>query len=253
MLLLTEFILRLSFGLSLAMACTSPRWVSSGYYRNNLYVLLGLNVLASLVAWMGLQEPPLPLWPPAAAAVLSYVGAVLWLYEAPRSGRAVLAAIAAVTLVGAWLLGGTTESASSGASVLAWLDPIGGGLVLGATMAAMLLGHWYLNAPGMSLDPLKRLVLAMGAALVLRGLVCGLGLAADFAAEGPYDLQRWLFLSLRWLAGLAGAGAAAVMAWQTLKIPNTQSATGILYVGVIVTFVGELTSLLLSDESLYPL
>jgi formate-dependent nitrite reductase membrane component NrfD len=43
------------------------------------------------------------------------------------------------------------------------------------------------------------------------------------------------------------------MVWETLKIPNTQSATGILYVAVIGTFVGELTGLLLSAESSYPL
>jgi hypothetical protein len=256
MLLLTQFIFRLTFGLSLAMACTSPRRVSSGYYRNNLYVLLGLNVLASLVAGMGLQQPALPLWPSVIAAALSYVGAVLWLYEQPRPGIAALAGIAVAALFGAWLSTGAPESsaaAPSGSAALRWLAPVGGGLVLGVTMAAMLLGHWYLNAPGMSLVPLKRLVLAMGAALLLQASLCGLGLAADFSAEGPYDMQRWLFLSLRWLAGLAGAAVAAVMAWQTLKIPNTQSATGILYVGVIVTFVGELTSLLLSDESLFPL
>jgi hypothetical protein len=254
MLLLTQFILRLSFGLSLAMACTSPRWVSSGYYRNNLYVLLGLNVLACLVAWMGLQQTaPLPVWPPLLAAVLSYAGAVFWLYERWRPGLIALGSLALVTLIGAWLAVARPEIKSFGALALRWLDPIGGGLVLGVTMAAMLLGHWYLNAPGMSLTPLKRLVLAMGAVLFLRAVLCGLGLAADFAAEGPYGLQRWLFVSLRWLAGLGGAGAAAVMAWHTLKIPNTQSATGILYVGVIVTFVGELTSQLLSDESLFPL
>ena len=41
------------------------------------------------------------------------------------------------------------------------------------------------------------------------------------------------------------------MSWQTLKIPNTQSATGILYVAVITTFLGELTSLLLSAARLF--
>jgi hypothetical protein len=66
-------------------------------------------------------------------------------------------------------------------------------------------------------------------------------------------LERWLFLSLRWLSGIVGAAAVAALTWQTLKIPNTQSATGMLYVGVIVTFVGELTSQLLSAESLFPL
>ena len=58
-----------------------------------------------------------------------------------------------------------------------------------------------------------------------------------------------MFLSLRWLSGLVGALALTVMAWKTLKIPNTQAATGILYVAVIVTFLGELTSLLMAAQA----
>ena len=65
--------------------------------------------------------------------------------------------------------------------------------------------------------------------------------------------QWWLFLLLRWSFGLVGVAVLAWMAWQTLKIPNTQSATGILYVAVIGTFVGETMALLLSAESLFPL
>jgi len=61
------------------------------------------------------------------------------------------------------------------------------------------------------------------------------------------------FVALRWLAGLIGVGALAVMTWQTLKIPNTQSATGILYVAVIGVFIGELTSQLLSAHASFPL
>jgi hypothetical protein len=62
-----------------------------------------------------------------------------------------------------------------------------------------------------------------------------------------------LFELLRWSFGLIGVLALLWMTWQTLKIPNTQSATGILYVAVIGTFVGELTGLLLSAESAFPL
>jgi hypothetical protein len=43
------------------------------------------------------------------------------------------------------------------------------------------------------------------------------------------------------------------MAWQTLKIPNTQSATGILYVGVIFVFLGELAALVLSGKLGHPI
>ena len=58
--------------------------------------------------------------------------------------------------------------------------------------------------------------------------------------------QTWTLLALRWTAGISGTAIVLCMAWQTLRIPNTQSATGILYVAVIFTFLGELASLLLS-------
>ena len=61
------------------------------------------------------------------------------------------------------------------------------------------------------------------------------------------------FLALRWLAGLIGTLVMAGMTWQTLKVPNTQSATGILYAGMILAFIGELTAALLSAESPFPL
>jgi hypothetical protein len=250
--LLVQFALRLAFGTSLAMAFTPPKQVSSGYYRNNLYVLLGLSVLVSLIVWGNSTGQTLPMWLPLAAGAACYAGAVCWLYEKPTPGIAILALISATTLAAALLARPQTESATKMARFLASFDPVAGGLVLGTTFAAMLLGHWYLNAPGMALAPLRRLVLAMLAAAALRALLAGLGLWLE-SAERDFDFGRWLFVALRWLAGLLGAAAAALAAWGTLKVPNTQSATGILYAGVIATFLGELTSLLLSSESTYPL
>ena len=43
------------------------------------------------------------------------------------------------------------------------------------------------------------------------------------------------------------------MAWETARIRSTQSATGILYVVVIVCFLGELTSQLLVEKTGYTL
>ena len=99
MILLSQFLLRISFGLAVGMALTSSRQVTSGYFRNHLYVLLGFNVLATLAAVS--QPVQLLLWPPLAAAVLSYFGAVAWLYEQPRAGKSLLWAVAGCTLVGA--------------------------------------------------------------------------------------------------------------------------------------------------------
>ena len=254
MALLTQFILRLSFGLAAAMLLASPRQVTSGYYRNNLYVLLGLNALAALVAWIGPSGEGLAIWPALVAAVASYAGAASWLYEKAGPGMLALAAVAASSLAGAWLT--TANSVASGPQAGIWLwavDPAAGGAVLGVTMAAMLLGHWYLNAPGMSLAPLFRLTNGMIAVLIIRTALAATGLWLSFQAGEAFDLTQWLFVAMRWLTGLAGALVVAVMARQTLKIPNTQSATGILYVGVILTFIGELTAQLLSRGKPFPL
>jgi hypothetical protein len=131
------------------------------------------------------------------------------------------------------------------------------GLVLGLTMAAMLLGHWYLNAPGMSLEPLKRLLSAATLAVSLQALLSGCDVASTVAAElrsagapeltsAPNTQQWFIFLALRWSFGILGVLALLWMARRTLEIPNTQSATGILYVAVIGVFVGELAAALLS-------
>ena len=233
-----------------AMALVPPRQVTSGYFRNNLYVLLGLNVLATLVSLAAPEQ--FVLAPPLVGAIACYIGGALWLYEKPMAGRWALCLIALLDLAGGWLsprpLGLTTT-----AHVLFDADLITGGLVLGTTMAAMLLGHWYLNSPTMALAPLRRLIWIMGGAIALRTLTDGLGLSLELQAATWPSQGVLLFILLRWLAGIFGAAGLTVMAWKTLLIPNTQSATGILYVGVIATFIGELVSLLLSSSTAYPL
>jgi hypothetical protein len=243
--ILVQFIFRLSFGMALGMALTSPRQVTSGYYRNHLYVLLGLAVLATMVALGGNDR--LTLAPPLSAAILSYVGSVLWLYGKPRAGIAALLLISAVCLWGAWQATAWPPSGSTLETTLSALDPVSGGLVLGFTMAAMFLGHWYLNSPGMAIGPLERLIVLLGAAVCLRALVEAAVLAVELRTTMLAGDQI-LFLALRWLSGIFGAFALAVMAYRTLKIPNTQSATGILYVCVIATFLGELVSLLMTVQ-----
>ncbi len=76
-LVLTEFVYRLAFGLALAMACTSPRLVTSGYFRVHSYVVLGLSALAAAVAF---TEPDrFVIWPALATAAASYAASVIWL------------------------------------------------------------------------------------------------------------------------------------------------------------------------------
>lgn len=246
--LLSQFLLRLAFGLAVGMAITSPRLVSSGYFRNHLYVTLGLTTLATLA--LAKLSSNVAMWLAITAAVASYVASVCWLYEAARAGRAATWLVAALSLAAALL-----APSSPGGSVLQPLQIVSvvlSGLVLGLTVAAMLLGHWYLNSPGMELAPLRRLLVAAASAVVLKALQSGACLIAQ--ATTTSATTEWsLFVALRWSFGLVGVLILLGMAWQTLKIPNTQSATGILYVAVIGVFVGEMTAALLSVNSAFPL
>jgi hypothetical protein len=235
--------------MALGMALTNPRLVTSGYYRNHLYVLLGLGVLATMAALT--RATSMDLAPPLSLAILSYMGSVLWLYEKPRAGIVTLALISAVSLWGALQTSDWHGANDAATTALVALDTVSGGLVLGITMAAMFLGHWYLNSPTMAIGPLARLVVMLGAAVCLRAAVEAADLTL-YLRSTSITTEQILFLTLRWLSGIVGTFVLVVMAYKTLKIPNTQSATGILYVCVITTFLGELVSLLLIAGSAQP-
>jgi hypothetical protein len=247
--LLAQFLLRLAFGLAIGMGITSARQVSSGYFRNHLYVTLGLATLAGL-ALAKIGSPAA--WLAGSAAVLSFLGAALWLYESPRAGKIALWLVALCAASAAV----TSQLTISPDNVNPWWQGasiINSGLVLGTVFASMLLGHWYLNAPGMSLEPLKKLLAASAIAVSAQALISAIGTATAWSAQTELSSAWILFVVLRWSFGIFGVLALLCMAWRTLQIPNTQSATGILYVAVIGVFVGELMAALLSAESAIPL
>ena len=266
--ILVEFIFRLTFGVAAAMGLTRSDQVTGGFYRVHLWVLLGLQTLAFLVLY---SRPPGKTWHSLilhwqsgcalAAAILCFVGAAVWMYDQRRAGKAIIWIVAALALAGCLLpiVGPVLyPQYVSPAKPMLWqvADRVTGGLLLGLVTTAMLLGHWYLNTPTMKLEPLRKLIWLLAAAVVARAVVCGAGAGLNLSEQAARDsLQTtWLvFLALRWLAGIVGVLSMAWLTWQTLKIPNTQSATGILYAGVILAFIGELTSQLLSAEARYPL
>jgi hypothetical protein len=184
---------------------------------------------------------------------MSYIGSVVWLYERRKAGMYLLYLVALIGLIAAGLATRWPPEASPQQVALGYCDLVSGGLLLGSTLSAMFLGHWYLNTPTMELVPLKRLVTLMVGAILARSLLAAVGLSLYVAEESSLAMVFWIFIALRWLSGLLGTLALAILTWQTLKIPNTQSATGILYAGVICAFIGELTAQLLSVDRLYPL
>lgn len=259
---LVQFVFRLTFGMALCMAVTPSKLVTAGFYRVHLWVLMGLNTFAALAALSsresmddaGISASPV-IGVAIGLAVASYIASVIWLYEEEVVGGVFLYGIALVGLVGAAVSTPWSEAAGSLGVVMGFLELVSSGMLLGATMAAMLLGHWYLNTPSMALLPLKRLVQMMIAAAVVRTVLAGAGLWLHLDEAGGESLESmfWVWIAARWVLGLLGAIMMGLLAWYTLKVPNTQSATGILYAGVIVVFMGELFSQLLSVGELYPL
>ncbi|MEX1042199.1 MAG: hypothetical protein WDZ51_16325 [Pirellulaceae bacterium] len=251
--ILVEFLLRLAFGFSICLAFSSPRDIEADFFRFQAWVIMGICAVAAAVVTMGLATPDADaistsrhslllglLWGACGAA---YFASIVWLYRRLWLGRLLLIVQALVTLAASAAMLPAWDLNPQGLSI--WgADFITGGMLLGSTTTAMLLGHWYLNNPGMKLAPLERLVGMMGLAIVARALLCGFGVAVVFSEMGQTEL---VFVTLRWLWGLIGLFVLTFMTWQTVKIPNTQSATGILYVGMIGVFLGELSSQLLSQ------
>jgi len=236
--LLVDFLCRCGWGLAAALAVTPAALVPAGFFRVNLLVVLGI---ASVAAFLARAEVPGPAWLlAAAAATIAWIGSIAWYAERIRGG--VLACrLAALVLAAATVLVQPRSGAVAAGEALV------SGLVVGLTVHAMLLGHWYLNAPGMSVDALRRMIDWALAAWGIQLVLCLAGAAALLQSEAarPTGGTATALLSLRWLAGLVGLPVLLVMSRKTLDIPNTQSATGILYVACLAAILGELTSQLL--------
>jgi hypothetical protein len=248
--MLADFAVRLAFGLAISLLLTSWRAVPLGFFRTQALVILGLLVLAGLDQARS-TGPVWALWALVAAAIMAYAAAVAWGLGLPRFGigATVLVALAATAWQGAASQSAATPFWGHGA-----LSRLSSGFLLGSTLTAMLLGHHYLTAPAMSIEPLKRIITLMACALVARFALAGLGIWAGvdghFGKGGSaHDTQTGLFLAARIGMGFVGAAVATYMTWKSAQIRSTQSATGILYIAMIFVIFGELTSMILAGRA----
>ena len=256
--LLVDFLCRFSFGLAVGLCITPVTLVPSGFFRVNMLVLLGLTTFAALLSsTLGLYANT---WLLSVAATVAWIGSILWYTDRQWSGL-VCCGGAATLCAAATALTGELVIAQVGVRILS-------GCLIGLTVNAMLLGHWYLNAPGMRVDVLRRsidqtlFVWSLLFFLVVAIIIWQFGnikdpnasLSSNFfravttatsGVDGDLDATGLALLWLRWLAGLIGLPILLLMSRLTLEIPNTQSATGILYVACLAVILGELTAQLL--------
>ena len=248
--MLADFTIRLAFGLAVSLLLTSSRAVPLGFFRTQALVILGLLVLAGL----DLARAGGPTWALSAlvaAAVIAYFAAIAWGVGLPRFGTAASALMALVTA--AWL-GAASQSVSAPFWIYNAGSRLSSGFLLGSTLTAMLLGHHYLTAPAMSIEPLKRVISLIAWALLARCLLAGSGIWAwetGTIGAGAFaeDSHTAMFLAARWGMGIVGSAIATFMTWKTAQIRSTQSATGILYIAMIFVLFGELTSMILAGAS----
>ncbi len=134
-------------------------------------------------------------------------------------------------------------------------------LLLGATASGMLLGHWYLIDVGMPLTPFVRIWRLYRASLLLQLATLTLSLvllqlcgrAPTLAAMQRLWSEHRELLWTRLGLGPLPALVIAWMIWRTLAIPQTMAATGLFYVAVLTTVVGEMLGRFLLYRTSLPL
>jgi len=248
--LLAEFCGRLACGLACMMAFTSTRAVGVQFFRTMMFTVLGLDVLAILVGpGLGHATGILLL----ICSVTAFGGSVAWTLGRVGAGWS-LAVLLMLLSCAALVWPRDAVDRAGGVSIAVAAVSLVSALLLGSIVAAMLLGHSYLIAPAMSIEPLQRLVVWFGASIAARAVLAGVVLAVFWGGELA-DSRRagggfwWTMLAARWLIGFVAPAVLAWMTWQTTRIPATQSATGILYAAVILIFFGELVGQLLATNA----
>lgn len=241
------FCLRLAAGMLGCLLLLSGAQVNPRFFRTHFLTALGLIAGAGFFVR---DSDELFLWLALAAGFLfCFLGAIVWHVEGSPGGRAIIF-LAAAGLVAGLLLAPTGTPPDS---TWMWTDHLTSAALLGAATTAMLLGHSYLIAPAMSIQPLRHMLVALGVSLGIRMVLTGVGLWLWTGRASTGNLELLLWLSVRWGIGFLGPMVLGWMVWETVKIRSTQSATGILYVVVILCFLGELTSQLLVEKTGYML
>lgn len=252
--MISIFCLRLAWGMAASLLLLSPTQVAPRFYRVQFLTVLGLAATAAAFLWSVLG--PFITIALAASLFLAFLGSLVWSLEGAPAGRTTIVltvlALAFALVLARQVEEGAATAGERGNLSLYSLNDLTSAAMLGTAMSAMLMGHSYLIAPAMSIAPLLRLLAALFVATLLRMTLAVWGLWAWTGEHSLANLtdETLLWLPLRWGLGFAGPLVLTWMAWQSAKIRSTQSATGILYVAVIFTFLGELTNQLLQHSGI---
>ena len=231
----------------LAGAAWTQSWgvVRRGHFRIVAWTGLALAALG-LVAARDATDPSASAARALAAALVG--GAALYLVLQRARGDAPGAAAGALAgALGVGALGASAALLGTWPGALAVVELVAGAALLGAVTNGMLLGHWYLNQPGLKPWALARLT---AAALVATAATAALGLAAAPRLAGASTTGAVLgipgfgesfggvFFGV-WVALVAFTAAVVWAARRCVAMRSIQSATGLYYVALLTAGVSE--------------
>ncbi len=244
----------LSVGGVFLLSLPSLTTVGLGFFRTN-----GLVFLISVIAGLLLFPLPYSLWHPPAAGyailffslfilILFIYNLRLW-FRQPYHSRSLLLTAAALGV------------AAILATVRYYLPPavsftrlfslsiyfLNSGLLLGSGVLGMLLGHSYLTRPSLSIVPLLHLTRIFMLLVFVEGGLAFANLIVAFPSPRLRDALllntiEGLYLWIRLLIGIVGPIILAPMILKTVHERATMSATGLLYIAMLMVMVGEIFS-----------
>jgi hypothetical protein len=230
----------LAAGGLVSLALIPPGEVSRGFFRFSAALYAALIAAGVTVGSRG------PVGVPALAcfAAAGLTGAIVAVRAIPLSGAGRPAlALAALTAV-AGTLCDSALGADPASRALGGAAAVASAMLLGSVITAMVLGHWYLVMPALPPDPLLRLTRVYAGSVLARAASAAAIVGLHYAVSGGRPLARLLdsagpLVGARLLFGLVAPGVLALMALPTVRVRDTQPATGMLYVACVLVLVGE--------------
>ena len=120
-----------------------------------------------------------------------------------------------------------------------------GSLVVGFAGLGMTLGHWYLVTPRLPEQPLRELTGLLFIVMLLQAafLAPALLLPHDSVDTSiDKEITSNVFFYLRISLGLAFPALLAWMAYDSAGVKANQSATGLLYIAMVLVICGEVVA-----------
>jgi hypothetical protein len=226
-------------------AAWSQSWkvITRGHFRISAWGALSLSLLGSL-ALRGTSSSRVT----DDLALLFEICALLFaVVQYLRSDAAGVVTGAAATVVGLAALIAAANSIGGWPQYLAAVELTAGAMLLGAVTNGMMLGHWYLNQPGLKPWALARLtnlaVLATAASALLG--VAAVRLLAGATTTGAalglpgFGQSFGVGFFAVWAGLVIFTGAVVLGARRCIQIRSIQSATGLYYVALLTAGVAE--------------